>query len=259
MDTRFWGPSGWQLYHLVAQTYPDTPDAQTARKYEQFFLAMKDILPCRFCRESTTKFMDELPLHPALKSKDCLVKWMYDLHNMVNHKLRSQCQEDPKIVCPPPDPTIQTLKDVYEELLSSKPSVPPGLDFLFCVAYNYKTNSSSDTVQAYYQTFINLIDLYPFAELRAIIKQHIHHHMVYSALKTRETFVRWWYNLAKKLCNKTGFEIGSFRGTLQKYGKYKSGCTRGKTCRNGKKIRDHRKTYKITHDRLLHVSRGNIE
>jgi hypothetical protein len=253
MDTRFWGPSGWQLYHLIAQGYPEHPDAITQRKYEQFFLAMKLVLPCKFCRESTTKFMEELPLHPALRSRRTLTKWLYDLHNMVNHKLRSQCKDDPKVICPPPDPSFEKVTEVYQALESVTPDVPPGLDFLFCVVYNYGSRTDSDTVQAYYLTFMNLTDLYPYAALRTIVRKYVDKHIVYRALSSRKSLIRWWYNLAKLLCAETGTPLGTLRSTLQKYGHYKSGCNRGKTCRNGRKVRDHRKTYKITHDRLIHL------
>ena len=253
MDTRFWGPSGWQFYHLIAQTYPKKPDPITQRKYELFFVAMKDILPCRFCRESATKFMDELPLHPALKNKDTLTKWLYDFHNKVNDKLRGQCKDDPRVICPPPDPSFTAVTTVYEELLSVDPQVPPGLDFLWCVAYNYENNPTSDKVQAYFQTFMNLVDIYPYAHLRSIIRHHVEKHILYEALKTRESFLKWWYSLSTKLCKETGFEQGSYRATLRRYGTIKSACKRGKTCRNGRKVRDHRKTYKVTHLRLVHI------
>ena len=197
--------------------------------------------------------MEELPLHPALESKRTLTKWLYDFHNKVNDKLRKQCKEDPRVICPPPDPTYESVFALYESLLDQTPNVPPGLDFLFCVAYNYTSKPTSDQVQAYFQTFMNLVDLYPYAPLRKIVKSHVEDHIVYSALKSRERLLKWWYSLAKKLAAETGFEIGGFRGTLQKYGRYKSGCNRGKTCRNGKKIRDHRKTFKITHERLIHL------
>lgn len=253
MDTRFWGPSGWQFYHLVASTYPEKPDAITQRKYELFFVAMKDVLPCRFCRESTTKFMEELPLHPAMKNRETLTKWLYDLHNKVNEKLRNQCKDDPRVICPPPDPSLSAVRDVYQGLLSADPKVPPGLDFLWCVVYNYGNTPTSDTVQAYFQTFMNLVDLYPYLHLRKIVAAHVRENIVFEALRTRKEFLKWWYVLSSKLCKAAGFEQGTFKGTLAKYGRIKSGCKRGKTCRNGKKVRDHRKTYKITHTRLVHL------
>jgi len=118
MDTRFWGPSAWQLFHLVSfQEHPD-----------DLLNFMKEILPCRFCRESTTQFVREHPLRgdPA--------KWLYEIHNMVNNKLRKQAEEDPKIVNPGPDPSFEEVKEKY---MSMKPNAVPGRDFLFAVAYNF--------------------------------------------------------------------------------------------------------------------------
>ena len=229
MDTRFWGPSGWQLYHLVAHSYTGSH----TELYKDFFNAMKDVLPCRFCRESTAKFVQEMPVDMSN-----IVRWMYELHNKVNNKLRTQCKQDPKVICPPPDPTLEAVSAIYSALLASEPSAPPGMDFLFCVTYNYASNPARE---AYTKMFEALHVIYPFAPLRRMIP---------SKVDLNHPF-RWWYNISKKMCSFTGCSFGTLRGTLQKYGRYKSGCKRGKTCRNGKKVRDHRKTYKITHDRLL--------
>jgi hypothetical protein len=243
MDTRFWGPSGWQLFHAIAYAYPDTPDPKTKERYELFFGAIKDVLPCKFCRESTTRFISEEP--PKFDNRRALTKWIYDLHNKVNAKLRGQCKEDPKVICPPPDPSLEKVDEIYQELLKWDPNTPLGLDFLFCLAYNYKSNPAR---QSYMNTFGILHYIYPFKQLR----KHIP--LVKSEdLRDPSIFFKWWYSVAKKMCRETGTEIGTLRGTLQKYGRYKSGCNRGKTCRNGQKVRDHRKTFKITHDRLVRI------
>jgi hypothetical protein len=195
---------------------------------------MKDILPCRFCRESTAKFIEEMPVDMSNISK-----WMYDLHNKVNNKLRVQCKQDPKVICPPPDPSFEAVSAVYQKLLVSTPTAIPGMDFLFCVMYNYASNPATG---AYMRMFEALRIIYPFPSLRAFITPVCLEHPF-----------RWWYHVAKKMCSLTGCSFGKIRGTMMKYGRYKSGCTRGKTCRNGKKVRDHRKTYKVTHDRLLTI------
>jgi len=228
MDTRFWGPSGWQLYHLVAYSY----DGRHREKYKAFFEAMKTTLPCRFCRESTTKFIEGTII--PLENKAVLSRWMYDLHNMVNQKLRSQCKDDPRVICPPDDPTFEEVTSHYEGLLCGKPRAPPGLDFLFCVAYNFKQNPTLETFEL-------LPYVYPYPELRSIIR----------AYKKPTLDFKWMYGLAKKLCAATDFPLNTYRGTLQIYGRVASSCNRGKTCRNGKRVRDHRKTYKITHSRLV--------
>ena len=52
MDTRFWGPSAWQLFHLIA----------FQNDSKELMLMIKDVLPCKFCRESTRQFTHELPM-----------------------------------------------------------------------------------------------------------------------------------------------------------------------------------------------------
>ena len=68
MDTRYWGPSGWQLFHLVAFKSKDPDDV---------LIMMKDILPCKFCRASTTEFVNN---HHLRGDRG---KWLFDIHNMV--------------------------------------------------------------------------------------------------------------------------------------------------------------------------------
>jgi hypothetical protein len=65
---------------------------------------MAEILPCRFCRASTTEYVKEHPL------KGDPGKWVYDIHNMVNNKLRTQCKNDPKVINPGPDPSFEEVK-----------------------------------------------------------------------------------------------------------------------------------------------------
>ena len=83
MDTRWFGPSGWELFHLIAFRSPHPDDVLNQ---------MKDVLPCKYCRASTTQYVHDHPLRgdPG--------KWLYEIHNMVNNKLRTQCADDPKVV-----------------------------------------------------------------------------------------------------------------------------------------------------------------
>jgi hypothetical protein len=43
MDTRFWGPSGWRLLHLITYTYDPITQRHAMRK---FLEALPYILPC---------------------------------------------------------------------------------------------------------------------------------------------------------------------------------------------------------------------
>lgn len=228
MDTRAFGPSGWQLLHLVAHQ---------RKEAGPLMMTMKDILPCRFCRESTEVFLHEDP------PKQPLSKWLYDFHNRVNKKLRDQCKEDPRVICPPPDPSFEKVSAHYEELLQKEPDAPPGMDFLFCIAYNY----TSEKEGIYRHFFEMLAKHYPYDSLRKIFQGHTFHY------GNKRAVMKSVYTLMKKLTEATGSEklLPTFAGVYKRYGYYASSCNRGKTCRNGKRKRDHRKTYKVTHARLI--------
>jgi hypothetical protein len=234
MDTRFWGPSGWQLLHLIAAENLPSPDKK------RVFIAQQYILPCRFCRESTMEFMSgEFKYHEPAE------RWLYDLHNRVNKKLRDQCRDDPKVICPPADPSFGEIQAHYADLLANKPTVPPGMDFLFCVVFNYKDKDiTPEKTRNYREFFEALLEVYPFEELRAITKQY----KDTLDLTNRKSLSEWFKKMMGGLCKATGSKAPCVR----RYSEYSSSCKKGKTCRNGKKQRNHRRTYKLTHSRLLH-------
>jgi len=233
IDTRYWGPSGWQLFHYISFH---------AKNPRQFLIGIKDILPCRFCRESTTKFMSELPdiTDPA--------KWVYDLHNKVNDKLRTQCKENSEVINPGEDPTFDEVKQKYENM---KLTGILGRDFLFSISANYpKIPEEAD--MATQRIFLKqLSEVYP-KKFTRYLEQHP------AQLETRNSYMKWMYGLFKHLYPQA--DIPTFQGYAQRLAYYTSGCDKktykGKTCRRIKgggrtKSRDHRKTKKIAYSGLL--------
>jgi hypothetical protein len=240
MDTRFWGPSAWQLFHLIAfkSEHPD-----------DVLNAIKDVLPCRFCRESTTQFVKEHPLRgdPG--------KWLYDLHNRVNAKLRTQSKEDPTVVDPGPDPSFAEVKAKYAAL---KPTAVPGRDFLFSIASNYPDIPEPEQMATQRHFLHALAKVYPFHPLRRVYAAYLQAHE--PLLGSRKTYMKWMYGLLKALSAEVGVSIGTYKGYAHHVAYYKSGCTKktyhGKTCRKlaggGRtKDRDRRTTYRVSHARLL--------
>ena len=119
MDTRFWGPSGWKLLHLIA-AQPTNPS------HDDFWNALPFVLPCKFCRASLTKYYRK---HKR-PTKGPLAKWLWEIHNEVNAKLRGQGQTIP------PDPPFEAVQDLYESQLN-QPCTSlefPGWEFLFSIA-----------------------------------------------------------------------------------------------------------------------------
>ena len=127
MDTRFWGPSGWRILHSVTFAYDPKHDKA---KMKEFFEMIPYVLPCKFCRASLTDYMEIHSLSPALKSQESLSRWLWNIHNEVNAKLRSQ-----KIAVEP-DPSFNSVSKFYKESLASgcTQTTFPGWDFLFSIA-----------------------------------------------------------------------------------------------------------------------------
>lgn len=210
---------------------------------------IKDVLPCRFCRESTAQFTHELPL------KGDPGKWLYDLHNKVNHKLRTQAKEDPTVIDPGPDPSFEEIKKRYETL---KPLEVPGRDFLFSVATNYPDSPEPDQMAIQRRFLKVLSETYPFYSLRKVFDDYHTRHP--PALESRKSYMKWMYGLLLALSKKVGVRIPSYKGYVQRTMYYKSGCAKttykGKTCRKlaggGRtKSRDNAKTRRVAHASLL--------
>lgn len=95
MTTSTWGPVGWMYLHSVSFGYPVSPSdfdtmngnpvGTTENKYRMFFKYVGKTLPCKYCRESYDRFYEEIPIR--LESRETLTRWLWEMHNRVNHKL----------------------------------------------------------------------------------------------------------------------------------------------------------------------------
>ena len=215
MDTRFWGPSGWQLLHLIAFKSPHP---------EQFLLGIKDILPCRFCRESTAHYTKELHLRgdPG--------KWLYDLHNKVNKKLRTQSQTDKKVIDPGPDPSFEEVKQKYDSFV---PTEVPGRDFLFSIATNYPDKPEPEQMAVQRVFLKQLSEVYPYDLNRQVFQEYLSKHP--AALENRKAYMKWMYGLLATLAKRMGFKIPPYNSYSRYVMGFKGGCEKkkynGKTCR----------------------------
>ena len=101
MDTRFWGPSGWRLLHLIVATPLNN---RNPTDIKEFFKLTPYILPCKFCRHSLASYYEKYPV-PDTKMEH----WLYDIHNEVNGKLRSQG------LLKDPNPSYEEIHQRYKE------------------------------------------------------------------------------------------------------------------------------------------------
>ena len=240
VDTRFWGPSGWQLFHLIAFRSDHPTDVLSI---------MQDVLPCKFCRESTTEYVKEHPLQGDAG------KWLYDIHNKVNHKLRTQCKDNPDVINPGPDPTFEEVKERYASMTAVD---VPGRDFLFSIASNYPSKPTSPDMELQKTFMDRLSKAYPFPKLRKAFQSYMKSRAM--ELDSKKEYMKWMYGLLYRLGQTIDVEIPSYKGYVQRVMYYTSGCDkpsyRGKTCRRVDgggltKNRDHTRTRRITKLSLL--------
>jgi len=225
MDVSFWGPSGWQLFHLIA-----------AQGGKDVLDIMPDILPCKYCRKSSRQFRREDPPNGDLQ------KWLYTFHNKVNNKLYKQSLTDPKCHPPQPSPPFEEIQNRYNNLLNTNPDEIPGRDFLYSVAYNYETRH-----RRFHEVFWKaLYKSFPFQKYRMYITM--------PDLSSNLSYLDSVHSMFSQM--KKQKSIQSIR---QQLAYYKAGCKtptyKGKTCKKVgvgyTKQRDRKKTYRLTHSRLL--------
>lgn len=240
-DTTWWGPSAWQLFHLVAFL---------SKNPQQTLLEMKEMLPCKFCRASTAEFVAKHPL------KGDPGKWLYEIHNMVNNKLRTQCASNPEVADPGPDPSFEEVKAKY---LAMKPTQVPGRDFLFAMASNYPDDPQPEDMARHREFLAHLSESYPFEKLRTTFKSYLEKHSPVP-LEHKKEYLKWMYGLLKSLSRSAHAEILSYRGLTARANFFASGCDRktyrGKTCRRTSKglltkHRDPNRTRRIVLTALL--------
>lgn len=229
MDTRFWGPSAWELLHLISFSRPR----------RRLFELLTKTLPCKFCRMSTAAFMADLPYDPRNAAK-----WLYKLHNKVNAKLRAQAasgelKDAPEIA---PDPSFESVEAHYGRLLRRVPTTMPGLDFLSAVAFNYDPEVP-DKREGYAPFFRDLVASWPFAAQRQAWKTYLQDNPIELALDTRQAMAAWFAGAVKAVC--ANCPLQNVRAMQARCRPFSSTCKKI-TCRAAE-----RRDYAAIHDRLL--------
>lgn len=137
MSTKFWGPGAWRfLFSCIMGGYPPVIDRRKPehKRIQKEFLAMfrclRYTLGCHFCRESYTKFLEELPLREFMSSRIELMYWLYLIRDRVNRKLiRQEKEAYEKRLREYKNPSEKTVKRLKREILKTKPS-PPFIEIL---------------------------------------------------------------------------------------------------------------------------------
>lgn len=119
MMTAVWGPPMWHYLHTMSFNYPVIPSLEEKRNYRNFILSLKNVLPCKYCRQNLKANFIKMPLTMAeMECRDSFSRYIYELHELVNRMLgkvsglsycdvreryehfRARCSEDKTVVKP---------------------------------------------------------------------------------------------------------------------------------------------------------------
>ena len=112
MNQNIWGPHLWFSLHTISFNYPTNPTIEDKKNYNFFFTSLKEVIPCSICKKNYIRHLIEHPIDNYLNSKEDLVKWVIDMHNMVNTETGKNNYYYKKI--------IKMYEDVYKKKLIDK-------------------------------------------------------------------------------------------------------------------------------------------
>ena len=91
MLTSVWGPPLWHTLHTISFNYPVKPTKEDKENYYTYFKSLKNILPCKYCRDNLKNYLKSIPFKKSVfKNRDTLSKWVYDLHENINKMLNKK-------------------------------------------------------------------------------------------------------------------------------------------------------------------------
>lgn len=282
MDTRFWGPSGWHLLHLIAQTPVRTACHATA--ILRWIELLEFILPCKYCRASFHQYIRLQPLTlKIIMDEVAFGRWMYDMHNRVNGKLRGQG------LLTTSDPSWASVRARYERMVTQVCKGLPliGWDFMTSVAYStpteaYKPVAMPDTPDnlsrhtdvatrnrynllsraerlRYLKQWWELIpSILPCAQWRAAWAGAMRSAEPPPLKQGVAAVMRWMWKIEEGVCADLQCPTPHASGSAlhEEVSSYESGCgrmKRGKTCRARRKKQWRRARTHRTHGGTVHV------
>ena len=102
--TSIWGPAIWHFLHIISFNYPIEPNKEQKKNYYNFVMSLKNILPCKKCRENLVKNFKQLPLTMKdMKNRYTFSLYVYNLHELINKMLHKKSNL-----------TYENVRDKYE-------------------------------------------------------------------------------------------------------------------------------------------------
>ena len=227
MDTTFWGPPAWVLLHSIAFNY--VPNELNRETYRLFFENLQNILPCIYCRASYIEYISYVPISQFLDSSKELSLWLYQIHNLVNDKLRKQGLikwQDP------------SFEEIYKRYSDSNDAIDRcqlrchsimGWNFLYCIGFvfpeNGRTAAQTSHYNGYYIFFNTLAKVLPKkGGYNDMYNRYLQENSILDNLESRDKLKKWIYNLEITINNTQKVNCDEFAKIEDEIELYRAGC-----------------------------------
>ena len=87
MSPDVWGPIFWATIHIATLGYPVKPTEHDQQAAIQFYDSLTTMRPCPICRDHYSQNLKKMPIKDAVKGRDELINWAFNMHNEVNKQL----------------------------------------------------------------------------------------------------------------------------------------------------------------------------
>jgi hypothetical protein len=177
----FWGPKAWSLLHSFSINENKKISIRKKHNYYIFYTSFIHILPCEICREHYSDIIYHIePLIEDKITRKYLIKWVFDIHNIVNDLL-----DKPQF--PYKKFSKDTNKDANKDIYFILHNVYLNFDYAQMSLYDF------DQI---YNFFINFCILYPISSIRKNLKKLIKSKK-YKDISTPKEFQTWYKNNTK--------------------------------------------------------------
>lgn len=87
IDKNSWGEYLWHTIHFVSLGYPNNPSSNDKKYYKDFYVNLKNVLPCQECSEHYEENLKKYNIDKFLDTREKLFEWTILIHNEVNRML----------------------------------------------------------------------------------------------------------------------------------------------------------------------------
>jgi|TARA_S200000501_G_C20431983_1_gene572682 hypothetical protein len=87
IDKNSWGEYLWHTIHFVSLGYPNNPSSNDKKYYKDFYVNLKNVLPCQECSEHYAENLKKYNIDKFLDTREKLFEWTILIHNEVNRML----------------------------------------------------------------------------------------------------------------------------------------------------------------------------